>query len=134
MCRNQISIFGFGFFSKLYFGPGHHQPRYATLDKKLYIQCRNNESRIETLKKFLSAVNSFTDRAGTDPSFMMFNLPITLLALMGKIFYLSIYSTFPNFDRFYRSFSKKEDDVTIWGKKKDRAGTDPAFIMFSLHN
>jgi len=57
--------------------------------KDVVYSIRNNESRIETLKKFLSAVNSFTDRAGTDPSFMMFNLPITLLALMGGFYAVS---------------------------------------------
>jgi len=50
---------------------------------------RNNESRIITLKKFLSAASGMTDRAGTDPAFMLFNMPITILAILGVFYAVS---------------------------------------------
>lgn len=57
--------------------------------KDVIYSIRNNESRVETFKKLLSAVTSFTDRAGTDPSFMIFNLPITLLSILGGFYAVS---------------------------------------------
>jgi len=50
---------------------------------------RDNETRVETLKKFLSAASSLTDRASTDPSYMLFNMPITLLSILGGFYALS---------------------------------------------
>ncbi|XP_023345921.1 uncharacterized protein LOC111714919 [Eurytemora carolleeae] len=50
---------------------------------------RNNETRIEILKKFLSATTTLTNRAGTDPSFMLFNMPITILSILGGFYALS---------------------------------------------
>ena len=47
---------------------------------------KNNESRILTLKKFLSAASGLSDRAGTDPAFMLWNMPVTILSILG-IFY-----------------------------------------------
>jgi len=47
---------------------------------------KNNESRILTLKKFLSAASGLTDRAGTDPVFMLWSMPLTILSILG-VFY-----------------------------------------------
>ena len=49
---------------------------------------RDNETRIETFKKFLSAASGLSTRASTDPSFMIFNMPVTLLSILGQYFVL----------------------------------------------
>lgn len=50
---------------------------------------RNNESRIVTLKKFLSAASGLSDRAGTDPVFMLWSMPLTILSILGVFYAVS---------------------------------------------
>ena len=47
---------------------------------------KNNESRVETLKKFLSAASGLSDRAGSDPVFMLWTMPVTLFAILGAFY------------------------------------------------
>lgn len=54
--------------------------------KDVIYSIKNNESRILTLKKFLSAASAMTDRAGTDPVTMLWQMPLTILSFLG-IFY-----------------------------------------------
>lgn len=62
-------------------------PQY-TLKDVIY-SIKNNESRILTLKKFLSAASAMTDRAGTDPVFMLWSMPLTILSFLGVFYALS---------------------------------------------
>ena len=50
---------------------------------------RNNESRVETLKKFLSAASSFSDKAGTDPVEALTSMPLTILSILGVFYAVS---------------------------------------------
>jgi len=50
---------------------------------------RNNESRIVTLKKFLSAASGLSDRAGTDPVYMLWSMPLTILSILGVFYAVS---------------------------------------------
>ena len=50
---------------------------------------KNNESRILTLKKFLSAASSITDRAGTDPMRALTTMPLTILSILGVFYAVS---------------------------------------------
>ena len=50
---------------------------------------RNNESRIVTLKKFLSAASGLSDRAGSDPMFMLWSMPLTILSILGVFYAVS---------------------------------------------
>ena len=50
---------------------------------------KNNESRILTLKKFLSAASSITDRAGTDPMRALTTMPLTILSILGAFYAVS---------------------------------------------
>ena len=50
---------------------------------------RNNESRIVTLKKFLSAASSITDRAGSDPIQALTTMPLTILSILGLFYAVS---------------------------------------------
>lgn len=57
--------------------------------KDVLYSIRDNETRIETFKKFLSAASGMTTRASTDPSFMIFNMPVTVLSILGGFYALS---------------------------------------------
>jgi len=57
--------------------------------KDVLYSIRDNETRIETFKKFLSAASGLSTRASTDPSFMIFNMPVTLLSILGGFYALS---------------------------------------------
>ena len=63
------------------------EPKYPqyTMKDVLY-SIKNNESRILTLKKFLSAASGLTDRAGTDPVTSLLSMPLTIFSFLG-IFY-----------------------------------------------
>lgn len=50
---------------------------------------RNNESRVLTLKKFLSAASSFSDKAGTDPVQALTTMPVTILSILGVFYAVS---------------------------------------------
>jgi len=50
---------------------------------------RNNETRILTLKKFLSAASSFSDKAGTDPVQALTSMPLTILSILGVFYAVS---------------------------------------------
>ena len=50
---------------------------------------RNNESRVLTLKKFLSAASSFSDKAGTDPVQALTSMPVTILSILGGFYAVS---------------------------------------------
>ena len=50
---------------------------------------KNNESRILTLKKFLSAASSISDRAGTDPMRALTTMPLTILSILGVFYAVS---------------------------------------------
>ena len=50
---------------------------------------RNNESRIVTLKKFLSAASGFSDKAGTDPVTALSSMPLTILSILGAFYAVS---------------------------------------------
>jgi len=50
---------------------------------------RNNESRIVTLKKFLSAASGLSERAGTDPMYMLWSMPLTILSILGVFYAVS---------------------------------------------
>ena len=50
---------------------------------------KNNESRIQTLKKFLSAASSMVDRSGTDPLSAALSAPLTILSFLGVFYALS---------------------------------------------
>ena len=50
---------------------------------------RNNESRVETLKNFLSAASSFSDKAGTDPVEALTSMPLTILSILGVFYAVS---------------------------------------------
>ena len=50
---------------------------------------RNNETRIQTLKKFLSAASSFSDKAGTDPVTALTTMPVTILSILGVFYAVS---------------------------------------------
>jgi len=47
---------------------------------------RNNESRVQTLKKFLSAASGLSNRAGSSPETMLWTMPVTILSILG-VFY-----------------------------------------------
>jgi hypothetical protein len=49
----------------------------------------NNESRIVTLKKFLSAASAMTDRAGTDPITLLTGAPLAVLSFLGIVYAIS---------------------------------------------
>jgi len=42
-----------------------------------------------TLKKFLSAASGLSDRAGTDPVFMLWSMPLTILSILGVFYAVS---------------------------------------------
>lgn len=66
---------------------GPKYPQYTMKD--VIHSIKNNESRVETLKKFLSAASAMTDRAGTDPVFMLWSMPLTLLSFLGVFYAVS---------------------------------------------
>jgi hypothetical protein len=63
------------------------EPKYPqyTMKDVLY-SIKNNESRILTLKKFLSAASGLSDRSGADPITSLLSMPLTIFSFLG-IFY-----------------------------------------------
>ena len=69
---------------------GGEDPSYPQYDfKDVIYSIRNNESRVLTLKKFLSAASGLTNRAGADPVEMAWSLPLTVLAILGVFYAVS---------------------------------------------
>jgi len=66
------------------------EPKYPqyTMKDVLY-SIKNNESRILTLKKFLSAASGLTDRAGTDPVTSLLSMPLTIFSFLGVFYAVS---------------------------------------------
>ena len=75
---------------------------------------RNNETSGEVFKKFLSAAAALSERSDSNPVFMMWTIPTTILALMGLVYFVGA--------------------ITIIGYKSvSGGGTDPtAFIGAAL--
>ena len=48
---------------------------------------RNNETSAEVVKKFLSAAAALSERSDSNPVFMMWTIPTTILALMGVVYF-----------------------------------------------
>ena len=65
----------------------YRDPVYDFRD--VFHSIRNNESRILTLKKFLSAASSISDRAGTDPMRALTTMPLTILSILGVFYAVS---------------------------------------------
>ena len=66
------------------------EPNYPQFTMKDVIHSiKNNESRIQTLKKFLSAASSMVDRSGTDPLSAAVSAPLTILSFLGVFYALS---------------------------------------------
>jgi len=72
-----------------YSDSGSKEPTKLYDFKDVLYSIRDNETRIETFKKFLSAASGMSTRASTDPSFMVFNMPVTLLSILGGFYALS---------------------------------------------
>ena len=49
---------------------------------------RNNETTGEVVKKFLSAAAALSERSDSNPVFMMWTIPTTILALMGIVYFV----------------------------------------------
>ena len=49
---------------------------------------QNNETSGEVFKKFLSAAAALSERSDSNPVFMMWTIPTTILALMGIVYFV----------------------------------------------
>ena len=49
---------------------------------------RNNETSAEVVKKFLSAAAALSERSDSNPVFMMWTIPTTILALLGMVYFV----------------------------------------------
>ena len=49
---------------------------------------RNNETSSEIIKKFLSAAAALSERSDSNPVFMMWTIPTTILALLGSVYFV----------------------------------------------
>ena len=68
---------------------------------------RNNETSAEVVKKFLSAAAALSERSDSNPVFMMWTIPTTILALMGVVYFagkLYFYGT-----HVFRLYLKKNE-------------------------
>ena len=66
------------------------EPKYPqyTMKDVLY-SIKNNESRILTLKKFLSAASGLSDRSGADPITSLLSMPLTIFSFLGVFYAVS---------------------------------------------
>ena len=49
---------------------------------------QNNETSGEVFKKFLSAAAALSERSDSNPVFMMWTIPTTILALLGIVYFV----------------------------------------------
>ena len=83
-------IYNVKFFITYIFSVNPNQPLGTYDFEDVVHSIRNNETSGEVFKKFLSAAAALSERSDSNPVFMMWTIPTTILALMGIVYFVGM--------------------------------------------
>ena len=81
-------IYNVKFFITYIFSVNPNQPLGTYDFEDVVHSIRNNETSGEVFKKFLSAAAALSERSDSNPVFMMWTIPTTILSLLGIVYFV----------------------------------------------